>query len=673
MANGRAPTPENPDYVPIQPGAVPGSTFVQQGENPLMRLSQSLGELNPRLASFGHEYIANQQAKEKEQAVTKVPLMTNKEVEDAYKGGHLPGMTAPDSIADITSRKLYGERQADVAQNAMKEELAKGGFDWEKGNINDFVRGHMKTVAEPFANDPMALKGFLSSMDGFPQKLAALRTQQATALDQQKRQENTFQAISLAADKATEDGKTPAEIAQAVRAAQIATSGPGGSQGVPYGDSDKFVIQKAAQMVADGKNLDAAVALVTEKRTGPAGEQLPGLRDTPAHQEQINSILKQAASQRKKQAELALTQAVTAQDAGTILSEKGSLIGLKDVPLSTDDEGKPRLLTADKRQEAAATAYIQRVSPQYAAANRETPTQTFDRELSNLSLQGLPHPVWKETLEAAPKGASLNELSNPAKRDKLLASAHLYDNLREKNPLYLQSLVDSKSRDFFEVYRAAKTIPGNTMEQSLDMARRATQGNVAPEREDTLKGHYKEIEEKVRTATPQSGFWSFFSPTEMPVNAGYVQQQLIDKAKMYARLDLSPKEAIAAATKQIGETTTRVGSWVVPDMKTAIPSGFPAALDGYIKDFVGKYGKLNDGVSASDVGLSYNGAGTFTVVSRSGIGLRTPTGVASFTLKDLMKNSEAKVDNTRQQMLDNRKKFDDQTKLLRDIEQTYFP
>lgn len=647
---GRVQVQDIQDHVPLQSGPLPGSTYVQPGVDPLLRLSQALGPMSNALSNFGEAYIADKRKKDLTEVQAVVPLMSNKEVGEAYRSNKLPGMSAPESIADVASRKLAGARVAFEAQEAMKAELAQGKFDWERDDINKFVFDRMQGTAKQFSGDKYALAGFNETMGGFPQKLGELRTKQATALDQTKREDNTFQAISLAVDKSLADGKSPQDTFTAARNALIATAGPKGSQGVPFADADKYMIQKASQMVADGKNLDHAVAILASERTAEDGTSLPALKDTASHQEAVRSIIRAATTERRKQANLAAVQAITASDANMLSSESGKLATVGDITVQKEDGHGgfvPHVISASDRQKKAVSAYVQEVSPAIAQGNRETPTQTFNRELSNLSFAGADHPIWKSKLDAAPLSASLNELTNPKKRDAFLASANLYDQLREKNPLYLKGLVDGKTIKFFEAYRVAKQLPGKTMEEAGDMARRAAI-DISPDQEDTLKGHYREIEQTVSSASPTSGFWQAIFGSGVPVNAGYVQQQVIDNAKLFSRLGLAPQRAIEEAQKAVKETSIKINGWVMPKLATQMPGDFPKAVGSYIEDFVKAHGKLNDGVDKGDVGVAYDGAGAFTLVGPNGVGLRTPQGIAHFTLKDLSTLATNKDDQLRE-------------------------
>jgi hypothetical protein len=643
----RVQVPDGQGPVPLRPAGIPSDTYVAPQSDPLLRLSQTLGELRPALGNFGAAYLAhkNQKAQEELQATT--PLMSNREVHDAYSNGQLPGMSAPESFADIASRKLAGARAAYEVQESVKAELAKGGFDWEKGNINDFVYERMKARSAEFGQDRYALGGFGETMTGFPEKLATLRTTEATAIDQVKRQDNTFQAISLAVDKAKSDGKSDEEAVQAARGALLSTAGPNGSQGVPFAEADKYVLQKAAQLVADGRNLDTAVALLTTERVGQNDEKLPALKDTAQHQETIRSILKSAKSERARQAELAALEAIVTTDANMVATESGKLATISDVTYRKED-GTAKTVSAKERRDDAVREYISTTSPTIAKANRETPQQTFNRELSNLSFAGAEHPKWKAALEAAPLAASINELTNPQKRDVFLGSANLYDQLREKNPLYLKGLVDPKTVKFFEAYRVAKALPGKTMEEAADLARRSAI-DISPDHEDILKGHYQKIERDIRLADPRA-WWQFIVPKGLggevpPVNTGYAQQQVIEFAKLFTRLGLAPTDSIQEAQKAFRDTSTVVNGWIVPSIP-GLPKDFPVAASAYMKDFVSKFGKLNEGVSESNIGVVHDGAGVFSLVGPNGAGLRTPTGIAHFTLRDLgafAKNTDDKL------------------------------
>jgi hypothetical protein len=100
-----------------------------------------------------------------------------------------------------------------------------------------------------------------------------------------------------------------------------------------------------------------------------------------------------------------------------ILNESGKLATVSDITYTKED-GTPVTITAEQRKKKAVSDYIETLSPAYAQAKHESPTQTFNRELSNVANAGVDHPVWKSTLEAAPQGASLNELTNPQKLER---------------------------------------------------------------------------------------------------------------------------------------------------------------------------------------------------------------------------------------------------------------
>lgn len=653
----------------LRPASIPDTTYVRPAEDPLIRISASLGELRPALAKFGSAYIARQNREQAEQVAT-MPLQSNEEVRTAYqKLGPLSGNFLPPTLPEIAQRKLAGERTFLEMQDALTKEAASGAIDWEKADINQLVYERVQQRAAQFKGDRYAEAGFAAGVPGLVNKITALRTQQATEIDQQRREDNTFAAISQAVDKALMDGGGPDDAFKAARSTLVATAGPNGSQKVPFADADKFMIQKAAQMVASGdpRQLDAAVGLLTKERTGAEGETLPALKDTAKHQSTIDSVIRSAAAERKKQANLAAVEAITRSDTNMISTEQGKLATVGDIVIKREDD-TPKVISAKERQTAAVREYVQTLSPAIARANNETPAQTFNRELSNLANAGAEHPQWKSILDSAPQAADLQALSTPAKRDQAIRAANLYDQLREKNPLYLQGLVENKTKQFFEAYRVAKNLPGKTMEEALDLARRASI-DISPDREDMLKGHYKTIEQNVSSATPMSGVWQAIFGSSSPVNAGYVQQQVIDTAKLYVRLGLGPDKAIEEAQNAVRDTTTKVNNWVIPKLNIPLPKDFPQAVTEYAEDFLKKHGKLNgidqttvfdqfggamtvDGADASRVGLTYNGAGTFTLVNENGMALRTPTGLAHFTMKDLRGFLNTKDDDLRKKLLD---------------------
>jgi hypothetical protein len=655
MATNRYQAPETPEAPALRPGGIPDSTFVTPAQDPLLRISSALGELKPALAQFGAAYYATTQKRQEEENTKNALLKSTPELREGLKSiGPAPVGSLPPTSSGAIESKLYGQRVAQDLQNDIVVRAQSGQIDWATTDVQKLVFDEMqKKLQGEFPDNHFAQSGFAGSMNGFAAKLQDLRDKHVVQEDQQLRQDNTFAGIAQAHTQASLDGKSPEEKAQAVFSAVNALAGPNGSQKVDFPVANKYVLDFARRLVSEGK-VEDAIAILTAERTRSDGTKLPPLLQTAAHGAEVASILHSALVERRKQANLAAVQAITSNDAGMIAGENGRLATVGDIVLKKED-GTPHVISAAERQKAAVREYTQNVSPAIAAANHESPPQTFDRELSNLANAGAEHPQWKAILESAPKAASLNELTNPQKRDALLASAALYDQLREKNSGYLKQLVETPTRDFFEAYRVARRLPGKSMEEALDDARRASV-DISPDREDILKGHYRTIEQQVSTADPRT-WWQWLKPGFLggepaPVNAGHIQGEIIKTARLFARLGLSPDHAVKEAQTAIRETSQIVNGWVIPKFDVKTPGDFPEVARQYFDTFVSQYGKLNGGVGRSDVGVSYDGGGVFTLVDPNGLPLRDDKGVRHFTLKDLYAEHAARDDVIRQQALD---------------------
>lgn len=630
----------------LKPAGVPDSTYVRPPENALSRISQSLGELRPALQSFGEAYIAKQQKTEGEanrsQALIKSPTEWAERVKSI---GPKPLGSLPETSAEAIESKLHGQQQAQELALSIQEKAAKGEIDWKTTDVNQLISSAMQEKSKEFAHNGYALSGFTQALEGFPAKLVQQRFKQVTEEDTAQRQDATYAALATTYKQAAIDGKPSQERADAVFQALNATSGPNGSLKVDFATANKYALDLARNIAHERP--DDAVAILEHPRGKTAdGVELPPLRDTAQHRGEIDGIMNTALAARRKQADLAAKQAIVQHDAGTMVDEGSKLATLQDLTIRKAD-GTTETITAKSRQTEAVREYVQNTSPRIARERHETPAQTFNREFSNFANAGLDHPQWKAILDAAPKAASLNELTTPAKRDDLLRAANLYDQLREKNPQYLKGLTDSGTRDFFETFRVAKTLPHvKSMEEAADLARRATI-DITGDQENLLKDQYKEIANKVSSATPSSGFFDWTSAA----NGGTVQQGIIDRAKLFVRLGIKSDAAVEEAVKSYKETNVKVNGWVMPAIK-GLPADFPDRASKYMQDFIKQHGSLNEGISASDVGMAYDGAGTFTLVRRNGGGLLKDGAVAHFTLKDLYEHAATQDDKIKQDLLD---------------------
>lgn len=641
----RAQAPQLDEVTPLRPTPVPDSTFVRpptpehalQPGNDLLRISSAMGELSPALTRFGQAFIQGREQDSLEAMQAEEAQKTTEQKMAEYKKTGDPGILSSIGFdpVDAARRKLTGQSAGIQAQQDILTELGSGAVDWKSFDPEKHVLERTRQYQDQFSGDRYALSGFNTQMAGFASKLADHKVKQVEVQDTQERQDNTFAALANAASAAKVNGKSPEERADAVFQTILHVAGPGGSQRVEFADANKFTVQLAHSLVDTDR--DTAVALLTRPRPTADGKELPPLINTAQHQGEVRAILSAATAGKRKEALAEALNGVTTADAAMLATESGKLSLVRPVEYG-DGEGR-KTLSASKRQSDAVAQYVDKVSPQIAKERRETLDQTFNRELSNMAHAGVDHPVWKEALTAAPKAVSVNELTDPNKLKQAIQAADLYDQLREKNPLYLNGLVDKPTRDFYESYRVAKTLPGKTIEEALDLARRAA---INSDDAEGLKGHYRAIESSVMTADPYTFAQRVFGYARPTVNTGYVQGLVTDRAKLFARLGLPPAQAIDKAAETVRATTVNVNGWVVPYLGRVMPADFPKTVSAYMDDFVKRYGDLNNGVSKSEIGVSHDGAGVFTLHDARGVALRTPGGLARFSLRDLHAFGDAK-------------------------------
>jgi hypothetical protein len=654
----RVQAPDGPEVPGLRPGAIPGSTYarpeIDNGESSsLLRMSQTLGELSPSLARFGQAYMVDRDRRQAEE-VKALPLRSDKEVLDHYRANLRPGIDAPETVTNLAWRTEAGARAALQFQNAVSDEINKSPPDWEKVDIDAWLQERLKGYAEPFKGDRHAEAGFATSMSGFRQKLIELRAKNATGAFLERGNDVAYEAVALTIDKMTADGKTPAEIHDAVRSQYRSIAGPGGT--VPHlrpGDMDKFLLQKVKTMVTEGKNLDVALNLLAQDRTDEEGRHIPALKNTAAHAGAVESIVHTAVKAQQKQVLLQARQAITDNDSRLLATGEVPLSSLSDIVIPRGNEdGSELVITADQRRTAAVRRFNdQGLSAREAKDSRESPLQTFNRELDRYALAGVDHPKWKAELEAGPKAASANELTDPKKLQTFLNRADLYDQLREKNKLYLNSITDPKTQLFYEGYRVAKSLPNVSKEQAADLARQQLDN---PKQDDILKanGTYSKIAQQVSSADPTTWMGRLFGAERGLVNGGMVQAQVTERAEFFARLGLPPDRAVEEAQKAVKETSVNVNGWIIPK-SIKLPGDGPATLASYMEDFAKKYGgTINPGIDKSTIGVVEK-AGVFTLVGPNGVSLRDPVnGVARFTLKDLTAFQERKDSEQRSKTLE---------------------
>lgn len=206
--------------------------------------------------------------------------------------------------------------------------------------------------------------------------------------------------------------------------------------------------------------------------------------------------------------------------------------------------------------EKAVNQYLYEESPRIAKVNRETPEQTFDRELGIFETNGLENPRWKSALESGAYAVSTAALAQSPEDlpPALLTGYATYQQLQVKNPQLLKRhLSDPTAKDIYETARIGEKYLGLDLQQSMYAAVEYVRN---PEMEDSPvnRPRFTELQRKTDELADISG-WSEAK------NWSKISSELNRTAKFYVSRGLSVDAALTEAQERFKENFTPINGW----------------------------------------------------------------------------------------------------------------
>jgi len=563
-----------------------------QESNSLLQLAQTLGDINPALQRFA-EVMQPQPKDSYAAALAYRQTHSHEEIMRDIKVGNPP---AP--FKTLEGMRALGE---DVAyQDAQKFiERYNTDFDKDNGDPDALWREVAGDTYKQFGNDRAFMEVYTKAAEEARRKVMAANNDYKAEQAQGRINDAVYGSMEGRVQNMIDEGKSGDQIA-----ASLFSDLPKNKQflQIPLKDQQKYILQIADRYATRGQFDIARGILQFERKDGAYKGSLLTDRELG---DKANDLMARIDTEQQK-AQLAASSAQEEEgvyDSALKLAQQGGVNAIEDVQIH-DKTGDLKTISADSIRKEVSRRMLDEVKSQadYAAITPEEKAALANKlEKEKFIGNGLEHPVWFQTMKNAAGQMSLNALSGkipPTGKD----AYKLYKELYAESPQYLSKYLDSKSVDFFEAARVLEESgKAETPDDALLAAGRATSDvNQQPE---ALKLQYQDIDNAVSSAANDGWFWD----TDFG-NKGYAKAEIVRSAKIFARVGMDTKDAIAEAEKTFKKThITVAGTWLQNDKR--LPTDFADLAQQYLNEFADKHGK-ELGVEADDLTIDRLGNGT---------------------------------------------------------------
>lgn len=604
---GRVQAPDAGDMRPeaLRPAAAPVDTYFRPEQadrsNPAMELAASLAAFQPSLMGF-----LQTQSKEEDSADrARMILQTTPraEVEAGIKEGKYP------EFQTLKGMEVYGEEAA-YGVGVELERRWNEDFDKDGGDVDALIKEVVGPLYQSYGKDKGFLSRFAPTTEKIIQRFRAGVGEHRSKRVMEDRGDMVYNTWAGRLDFETAEGAAPAEVAASLY---------GDFQEnrdflrLPYKEQQAYALQLATQQATKG-NYDVAEALLRHERgDGPYKGSLLTDKDlgkgasallATIEKDRLDMRLKAQSEEAEGQLDATLVNAV----------KDGTITGLTDAQVPGPN-GELKTYTPEQLQKRAAKLAIED-SQKRAAYAKETPEQSYAREVREFVGSGLKHEPWFTVMEAGASTASMNSLTGGKIPPALEDGYGKYKQLYSDAPQYVAKHIDKKALDFYEAVRTAEEDLGMDRQEAFLTAHRVTRN---PNENDTLTNQkYQDIDAAVDRVVGSSGFswsWGGVVTTEAG-NASDAKSELVKYAKLYARMGNSTTRAMELAEERFNKNFINInGSFVRQDPR--LPVDFQPLVEQTLQEFVEKYGE-KEGIEFSDVAIvANNGTGTYQIVDKT--------------------------------------------------------
>lgn len=587
----------------LRPTITPVDTYVRPPEPD--DLASALASINPALQRF-----AAAKATEPDDSLAELQraraTLSPEEFDRRSKDGSLPG------IRSAASFELLGKDRA--YDFLSKLSAASASFDPAQQNWETFYRQQLSDYSQGLPQDRVFQSNFFANINSGVSKMRATFADQKAQQDAQNLQSAQMNVWSNQAKDMTANGKAPEDVATSI------FSDFTNNQrflSIPFKDQQEMVLQLSDQLATAGQYSVVESLLKHERESGSYKGSLLTDREfggrASSLMEKITRLrvadnLKQEAATAETQLDQMLLSKVN----------DGSISAVTDAQVPNADGGL-KIYSADQLRKRAGNLAIQ-VSRDEAVRAKETPDQTYARELRQFSGSGLEHPQWFTTINNGYTTATINNLSGGQIPPALSDGYDLYKKLHKDGPQYVSKFTNKGATDFYEAARVAEEDLGLSRGEAMVAANHVTRD---PNENDALtNAKFEDLDTAVDKAIRSERSWSSWLTFGLRGdssgnNEGDARSEISRYAKIYARLGNSISHSLELAQDRFEKNYVPINGTFIRD-DPRMPADFRQLVEQSLNEFTDFHGG-ETGLGLSDLTIlpAGNGSGAYFIANRN--------------------------------------------------------
>jgi hypothetical protein len=641
-------------------------------DNNMDRLADALQHFSGALAG----YSARQQVDEKDAARAEaeryLATSTNKQLWEAYKAGSLPRQANP------VANGLYENA---LGTNAGTEFLAKvktlygpggggtllnpdGSFRDPSRDIADMARDYVAVLPQGSKHALGRFNEAVQSAHNWTlqaqQQYAAERAEQDTGVTLQTTLRTLVGDDGLAS-------RSPEDVGAAIG---TYTKAAANALHIPYRDVDDALMGQLKlamdpQTASPGLARNVLAILDAPRKAVDSGQAIGALANNPRFTGDVVGLRAAATKVLEKDWQAGQKRELAQKALDAWQRGDGSFDLIQDTVRPSPFTGQDFKVSGDDtRKDAIAlfnTAVRDTVGKQLNGQPRDVQERiVFNTVADQFIRAGVPNPEWKDALEAVPKAVGdTTSLTNPSLAARTKAAVNLYGTLRERSPAYVDGMLSTDSRNFYEAY-----ILFRQLGQGDDVALRNAAVVQQPENRNdpAVRARWQDIE----SAVGDQGVDRLLGSNVL-YNAGDAYNRILRGAIMVSRAQgVSAKAAIDAVSEKLKADTPVVhgqalftrSAFMTKEKVPVVEKVLEAAYDQH-KKVLNAYG-IND---PSDLSVRFSGGVYQVVGAKDGAPLPVPgaSGFMTFTDRQLQAMEKSIADAKTQAIVDERAKFNQPT------------
>lgn len=636
LDGSRVQAPETPDAQQLQPQDWSGLNFFAGAahapeDNRLEQLADSLGHFSSDVQQFGHAFAVAQRPHQAAQQKADMDAVqqfrdshTDPELIAAEKAGTVPRFQTP--LAQRAMDTSLGQVHASQLAADVQQKVATGELNWS-GSAQQYMEQQRQAYLSQPGMDPTGgqAMGYGAAFNGLAKVAAAKASAQQIEDTNARAQQTASDQIEMAiADAKARNLDPSATWAQLNRVRQ------GLVETLHFEPKELDPIVFDGLMRRSAQDPNWVMGVGNAQRTDLDGKSpLPSLFSKGQYLGQVAHLQQEAHAFNGRQDDAAQQASINGNVAQMLNTDSSRLYAVPEqIPYTNSVTGAQGTVSKSTAVQAAVNSMVV-ADNRRLASGQASPEQVQNEQLQKLAPAGLKQPQWADELDQGAKGgANFASLSDPQQEGQVLKAYQLYQDLRTKNPAYLNTLVGDDARRLYGTAFMEQSIFGKSPVEAMQAA---SELSTAPKPEDESK-----LRTAVEGANVAASFNGWFG-TGSVNNPEIASDALKDAAMSLMRLHgMTADKAVAQATPFVQDAFVKVNGTLVPDLHYLSKEQMQPAAERYLQDWAtGPAKALN--LDPKSLSLAPMGAGRYLITdAASGLPISHGHGMSYVTAKDLI-------------------------------------